>query len=286
MNIRENSQRNRKKMGRNQKINNLKIGQYVYDDTIIHSLDPRTKIIGCLMLVFSALLNPEWGFVFVYLCFMLTGFWLAGINLGKIYHSLRKLRYLLVLTFLFQAFLKQGVPVLHIWIFKVSREGIEDGVLTAVRLLIIYLSSCLLTITTSPVKLSSGLEGILYPLHRLGVPVQQLSMMIGTALRFVPTFIEEAETITKAQKSRGAPFNSNKITVRIKAQVAVIIPLLAASLQRAGDLALAMESRCYIGESNHVRLNSLSYRKSDKIVLFISISIFTCAVIDKLLMQF
>lgn len=286
MHIREDDHKNRKKMGRKQNMNNLKIGQYVHDDTVIHRLDPRTKIIGCLVLVFSALINPKWGFIFIYLCFLLAGFWLSKVSPKKIYHSLRKLRYLLILTFLFQAFLKQGVPILHIWIFKVSREGIEDGVLTAVRLLIIYLSSCLLTITTSPVKLSSGLEGILYPLHWLGVPVQQLSMMIGTALRFVPTFIEEAETITKAQKSRGAPFNSNKITVRIKAEVAVIIPLLASSLQRAGDLALAMESRCYIGESNHVRLNSLSYRKADKIVLFISISIFTCAVIDKLLMLF
>lgn len=245
----------------------LKMGQFVLGNSLIHQLDPRTKILGTLVIIFSILFNFKWYVIMFSAGVIILSMYLSQIKIPIILRSLYKLRYLLLLSFIFQAVLKDGTPLFYIGSIDVTREGIELGFNTVLRLLILYLSSTMLTMTTSPLKLASGMEALLSPLRYLRLPVHQFSMLISTSLRFIPTIIEESEIITRAQQSRGAQFNSPGLITKLKSFMPVLIPLLAASLQRASDLALAMESRCYTGGTNQIRLKGLRLRKRDGLAI-------------------
>lgn len=257
----------------------LKMGQFVLGNSVIHRLDPRTKIIGCLVIIFSVLINFQWYVILLNMAVLVTAFYLSRLKMAKIYHSLRKLRYILLFSFIFQAILTTGAPLFHLGFLKVTREGVNLGLSTVFRLLILYMSSVLLTTTTSPLRLASGIESLLAPLRHLRIPVHQFSMLISTSLRFIPTIIEEAEILTRAQRSRGAQFNSPKVLTRLKSFTAVLIPLLAASLQRANDLAIAMESRCYTGGLNRSRLDCLNFKAADRLVIVFILSVFALSII-------
>jgi len=163
---------------------------------------------------------------------------------------------------------------------SVTQEGIALGTGTIFRLLIFYLCSNLLIMTTSTIKLAAGIESLLTPLTYLKIPVHHFSMIISTSLRFIPTFIEEANIITNAQKSRGAQFNSKNLITRLKSNIAIMIPLLAASLQRAEDLAMAMESRCYTGHPNQTRINKLNFNKKDVLLISFMLALLSVGVIS------
>ena len=188
---------------------------------------------------------------------------LSRLKIKKVLRGVRKLSFLLLITFVFQLLLTKGQVLWHWGPVNIAREGIVLGISTLLRLLILYLSSSLLTMTTSPISLATGMEALLSPLNWLKVPVHKFALIISTAFRFIPTILEEAETITRAQKCRGAPFYSPNMITRLKSMTAVLIPLLAASLQRADDLAMAMESRCYTGSPNSFRLRKLFLGKED-----------------------
>ncbi|NPV74471.1 MAG: energy-coupling factor transporter transmembrane protein EcfT, partial [Pelotomaculum sp.] len=170
----------------------LKLGQFVLGNSLIHQLDPRTKIIGCFTIIFSVLINFKWPVILLNLSMIAAAMILSRVKITRVLRGLYKLRYLFLLSFAFQAVLTSGEPVLRLGGVSLTREGIALGVSTFFRLLILYLSSTLLTMTTSPLKLASGMESLLSPLCRLGVPVGQFSILVSTALRFIPTIIEEA----------------------------------------------------------------------------------------------
>lgn len=243
------------------------VGRYVFGNSVIHRLDPRTKLISCTLIVTIVLVNYRWNVLLFFISLLTLAIYLSGIKPKLIYKSLRKLRYLLLLTFIFQSILTTGEPLFWLGSISVTREGLTLGVSTVLRLLIFYLSSTLMIMTTSTVRLAAGIESLLTPLTYLKIPVHHFSMIISTSLRFIPTFIEEAEIITKAQRSRGAQFDSPKLFARIRSNIAIIIPLLAASLQRAEDLALAMESRCYTGHPSTIRMSKLNYCRKDFILI-------------------
>lgn len=245
----------------------LKLGQFVLGNSVIHQLDPRTKIIGCVAVIFSVLMNFRWYVILFNIFIIIAAMFLSRVKIARVLRGLSKLKYLFLLSFIFQAVLTSGEPVFYLGAVSVTREGIALGTSTIFRLLILYLASSLLTMTTSPLKLASGIESLLSPLQYLRIPVSQFSILISTALRFIPTIIEEAETITRAQRSRGAQFNSPSIINRLKSFTAVLIPLLAASLQRANDLAVAMESRCYTGGSSRIRTESLCFKGKDRLAI-------------------
>ncbi|OPX88838.1 MAG: Energy-coupling factor transporter transmembrane protein EcfT [Pelotomaculum sp. PtaB.Bin104] len=268
----------RRKMRKNQD-QGLKMGQFVLGNSIIHRLDPRTKIIGCLLIIFSVLINFQWYVICLNVTILSAAFYFSGVKAAKILRGLRKLRYILLLSFIFQATLTTGELLFQLGVFKITREGVNLGLSTVFRLMILYMSSILLTTTTSPLRLASGIESLLSPLRYARIPVHQLSMLISTSLRFIPTIIEEAETLTRAQRSRGAQFNSPKVITRLRSFTAVLIPLLAASLQRANDLAIAMESRCYTGGMNRTRLSRLQYRLADRLSIAFILSAFTLSFI-------
>jgi len=247
----------------------LKLGEYLPGETLIHRLDPRTKLLGGLAIIITILAVNSWPVFVLNTVLILVVIYLAKIDFKAVLQGVKWLWMIILLSFIFQCIYVKGTPLLVLGPLIITREGLYLSVLTFLRLFILYLSSTILTMTTSPMKLASGLEALFAPLRSLKVPVNQLSMLISISLRFVPTIIEEAEMITRAQKSRGAPVNSAKKLIRFKTSMAVLIPLIVGSLKRATDLATAMESRCYTGGPSYSRLRKLRFGRSDLLALVI-----------------
>ncbi|NPV91348.1 MAG: energy-coupling factor transporter transmembrane protein EcfT [Firmicutes bacterium] len=241
----------------------IKLGQYVYGDSLIHSLDPRTKIICCTFAVIAVLTSHSLYYLLFFLVLMAAAIKGSGIPPDSILRSLRSIRYLLLITFVFQAVLTAGEPAFRIGSLSVTREGLTLGTVNLFRLVILYLGSIILLMTTSPLKFAAGLEYLLSPLNRIRVPVHNFTTVVNISFRFIPTLVEEVNIIKDAQSSRGAPFDSPRLLVRLKSYLAILIPLLASSLLRAEDLAEAMDSRCYAGHRNRYRMNSLKLQGRD-----------------------
>jgi len=262
-------------------MSRLRLGQYVESDTFIHRLDPRTKIAGCLALSATILSDPAAAVMLTDGALLTAAYLLARVRYAWLVRRMRGLWLMLGLSFLFQCVLTQGEPLLQWRGFAVTQEGVVKGGITVFRLLVLLFASFLLTMTTSPIRLAAGLEKLLSPLARFGVPVHKIAMLVSVSLRFLPVMNEEAEAISKAQRSRGAPLYSPNLLVRIRSLAAVLIPLLAASLQRAGELATAMESRCYVGGANPSRLAGLKYGPGDAVSLALIGLTLVLAVISK-----
>lgn len=245
----------------------IKLGQYVRGTSVIHNLDPRTKIIYCLFIVCSTIINSDWLIVLINIGTLILAMMLSKINIFKFFFRMKSLLLIFVFTLFFQAILTEGEQLFHIWNLVFTKEGIYRGLLTIVRLIAIYLCSTILTMTTSPMSLVSGLEVLFSPLEKLHIPINQIAIIISIALRFIPTIIEETENIKCAQKSRGAQFESGNLIVRLQSVLAVLIPVLATSLQRANDLAIAMESRCYDCQSSSKASYNIHYKKRDIVVI-------------------
>lgn len=253
-------------------------GQYVMGHSLIHRLDPRTKLVGCFAIIIAAVLpSQQIPMLLLNLGFVIFVIYLSQVGVIRVLRGLRTLKILFLITFICQAFLSQGDPLWSWGGITITKQGIHLGISTFLRLVILYLSSSLLTMTTSTLKLAEGLESLLSPLTYLRLPVHQFAMVINISLRFIPTIIEEAEIITRAQKSRGARFDSGSLTMRVRTVLAVLIPLLAASLQRATDLALAMESRCYTG--GRWNYSRMVFTWKDRVVLGIVAVVFLMPVL-------
>lgn len=250
----------------------IKLGQYVHGDTILHGLDPRTKIVCCMLMVAGVLLNPDWYMLAFYILLTLIAVIVAGMRMHLLWHSLRSIRYLLVVTFILQALLTPGEPLLQLGPLQVTASGLQIGCINLVRLLVLFFCSLVLLITTSPLKLAAGLESLLSPLSRLNIPLQDYIAILSISFRFIPTLIDEAVMLKNAQQSRGAQFDSPRLPVRLKSYLAILIPLFEASLARAGEVGEAMDSRCYNHSSNQLRLSRLRLQVMDitlMILLFI-----------------
>jgi len=250
-----------------------KLGRYLPGNSIIHQLDPRTKLLGWLAMVTAILVSYSWPVLLLNTGLVFIVIYLAQTSLSSVMRGVKWLWIIFIFSFLAQCVFTQGVPLFSLGSLTVTVEGVYRGLATFLRLLILFLSATILTMTTSPMKLAGGLEALFAPLSRLGAPVNQFAMLITISLRFIPTLLEEAETITKAQKSRGAPFTSPKKLVRLKTTLAVLIPLVVGSLQRATDLATAMESRCYTGGPHHSRTKKLRFCRRDLAALFVSLAV-------------
>lgn len=244
-----------------------KLGRYTPGDSLIHRLDPRTKLLGSLAIIITILVVNSWPVFVLNTVLILAAVYLAKIGFKLVLRSMKWLWIVIFLSFIFQCIYFKGIPLFRLGPVVVTKEGLNLGILTFLRLFILYLSSTILTMTTSPMKLAGGLEALFAPLNYIKVPVSKFAMLISISLRFIPTIIEEADKITSAQKSRGAPFNSPKKSVRLKTGMAVLIPLIVSSLQRATDLAIAMESRCYTGGPNYSRLQKLHLGRNDLFAL-------------------
>lgn len=259
----------------------MKLGQYVYGDSLIHQLDPRTKIICCTLAVISVMASVNLYYLLFLLLLMVAAIVSSHLSLKFILKNIYQIKTLLLITLLFQAFLTPGQAVLTIGTISMTKEGLILGSINILRLIILFMGSLILLMTTTPMKLSTGIEYLLQPLGKINIPVHNFTTILSISFRFLPTLFEEASIIRNAQKSRGSQFDAPQLMVKIKSYAAVVIPLFEASLSRAADLGEAMDSRCYTAHPNQIRMNSLKMKGRDVLaLLFVGIIVLAVVPID------
>ena len=259
-------------------LKDITLGQYFPGDTIVHRLDPRTKLIWVVLYIvalFCAKSYVSYALVAVVLILMLC---LSHIRLGVIVKGLKPLLIIIILTGLLNLFYTQGTPLVSFWIFTITKEGIRNAVFMIARIVMLIFGTFLLTYTTSPIALTDALESLLSPLKRIRLPVHELAMMMCIALRFIPTLISETDKIISAQKARGADFESGNLLRRAKALIPILVPLFISAFRRADELAVAMEARCYRGGQGRTRMKHLVMQLRDYIALALGAA-FVAAVI-------
>lgn len=245
-------------------LNNITMGQYYPTDSAVHRLDPRTKILLTVVFIVGVfMIHSLWGYALA-LAFVYFMARMSRVPFKMLMKGLKPLRVILILTFLLNLFFSgEGTPLVHWGFLLITQEGLSRAVHYCLRLIFLVIGTSLLTLTTSPVALSDGLELLLTPLKKLHFPAHELAMMMTIALRFIPTLLDETDKIMKAQMARGADFESGNLFARAKAMVPLLVPLFVSAFRRAGDLAMAMESRCYRGGEGRTRLRVLKFTKSD-----------------------
>ena len=245
-------------------IRDITIGQYYPANSVIHRLDPRTKIVCTLLFLVSLFVqNSFLGYVTATL-FLGLVIYLSRVPFKFIVKGLKPIVILLLFTVLMNLFLNKGGEVLvSFWIFKITEKGLRISVFMAIRLMYLVIGSSLMTFTTTPNALTDGIERVLHPLDKIRVPVHEVAMMMSIALRFIPILLEETDKIMKAQIARGADLESGNILQRAKAMVPVLVPLFVSAFRRAGDLAMAMEARCYHGGDGRTKMKPLVYHRRD-----------------------
>jgi len=242
----------------------ITLGQYYPGNSLIHRLDPRTKILTTLLLVGAVFLANSAAGYGVLCAMVLFVIAVSGLPFMTVLRSVKPLLFIIVLTLLLHTILGQGEHVIYQWKFlKVTEEGLQMGIKMSMRLILLLMISSILTFTTSPIVLTDGIESLLRPFRVIGVPAHELAMMMTIALRFIPTLMEETDRIIKAQTARGADFSGGNLLVRAKNMIPILVPLFISAFRRADDLAIAMEARCYRGGEGRTRMHQLSYRAAD-----------------------
>lgn len=258
-------------------LNNITMGQYYPTDSAVHRLDPRTKILLTVFFIVGVfMIHSLWGYALA-LAFVYFMARMSHVPFKMLMKGLKPLRVILILTFLLNLFFSgEGTPLVHWGFLLITQEGLSRAVHYCLRLIFLVIGTSLLTLTTSPVALSDGLELLLTPLKKLHFPAHELAMMMTIALRFIPLLIEETEKIMNAQKARGALLDSGTLTQRVKALVPVLIPLFISAFRRADELATAMECRCYHGGEGRTRLKTLRLTAKDWLLSAVCVAVLCC----------
>ena len=251
-------------------MDNMILGRYIPGDSIIHRLDPRSKLLAMFLLIVISFWanNP----ITNLLLFVVTGIFisLSGVPLSFFIKGLRSMFFLIAFTTIFQLFFISGGQVLwEIGFIKITSHGIEQAGIIFCRFVLIIFYSTLLTLTTVPLSLATAVESLLGPLKRFKVPVHEIGLMLSMSLRFVPTLMDDTIRIMNAQKARGVDFGEGSIVQKVKAMIPILIPLFATSLKRADSLATAMEARGYQGGVGRSQYRQLSWMRKDSIALIL-----------------
>ncbi|SHJ77850.1 energy-coupling factor transport system permease protein [Clostridium cavendishii DSM 21758] len=266
-------------------IKDITIGQYIPGDTFVHKLDPRTKIIISLLFIVSLfVINNFFGYIFV-IAFLGLAVAVSKIHLSYLYKGLKPVFILIIITALLNVFMIQGSDSTLLWqfkFFKIYKEGVDTAVFMTLRLIFLILGTSLLTLTTSPIELTDGIEKLLNPFKKLGLPAHELAMMMTIALRFIPTLIDETDKIMKAQQARGADFESGSLVTKAKNLIPLLVPLFISSFRRADELAMAMEARCYRGGEGRTRMKELKYTNKDLIAYGVFSILFIASILIRI----
>lgn len=251
-------------------IRDITLGQYYSAGSVIHRLDPRVKFVFTIAYIISLYVGSGlWCYLFA-AAFLAGVIILSKVPVSFIVKGLKSIVLLLVLSAVFNVFLVNGDHVIFQWkALRITLEGIETAVLMIVRLIFLIMGTSLLTLTTTPSDITDGLEKGLRVLKLIKVPVHEIAMMMSIALRFIPILVEEVNKIMKAQKARGADFETGGLIKKARAMVPLLIPLFVSAFRRASDLALAMEARCYHGGDGRTKLHPLKYKKADFIAYLV-----------------
>lgn len=241
---------------------NITIGQYYPENSIIHKLDPRVKLFGTLVfIVLLFMIKNVWGYA-LFTVFMIAVIKASKVPFKKLLKGVRGILFILLFSAILNVFLTPGHVIVEWWMISITKEGLIKGGFIAIRLVYLVICTSIMTLTTTPNDLADGLEKAFGFLKVIKFPVHEIAMIMSLALRFIPTLIEETEKITKAQKARGAQFDTGNILQKAKSLIPILIPLFISSIRRALDLATAMEARCYHG-GKRTKMKPLKYVKRD-----------------------
>ena len=245
-------------------LKNVTLGQYFPGTSFLYKLDPRTKIVLTLALIVLIFVAENFvGFVPIALC-LLYCVLSTKIGLKYLLRGLKPMFFIIVLTFVLNTFfLSEGVEIFRLGFIRITEGGLRTALFMSLRLILLVLCSQILTLTTSPIALTDGLELLMRPLAKIKFPAHEIAMMMSIALRFIPTLMEETEKIKRAQMARGADFESGKLIQRAKAMVPLLVPLFVSAFRRADELAMAMEARCYRGGEGRTSLKQFFFTWRD-----------------------
>ncbi len=264
-------------------IRDITLGQYYAADSLIHRLDPRVKITWVLIYIAGLFVVDDFTGFAVCAAALAAYVTASRVSMKFIMRGLRPVLIILIMTFCLNIFMVDG-RILWQWGFiRITEEGIYMAVFMAVRLILIIIASSLLTLTTKPIELTDGIEKLMSPFSKLGVPSHEIAMTMSIALRFIPVLLEETDKIMKAQQARGADFESGNILRRAKALIPILVPLLVNSFRIAQDLALAMEARCYRGGKGRTRMKEMSLRHRDFLALFLNLAFLAVVISERVI---
>ena len=239
-------------------MKDVTLGQYYPADSALHRADPRAKLIATALMMVAVFAANTWQGYAAVAVMILLGIGVSRAPFKSVLKSLRPIFFIVAFTFVINIFFMQGGKLLwQWWIFRVYEQGILNAVQMVIRIVLLVMGTTILTLTTSPLDLTDGLERVLLPLKWLRFPIHELSMMMSIAMRFIPTLSQEADRIRKAQLARGADFDSGGLIKRAKGMIPLLVPLFVGAFRRADELAMAMESRCYTGGKGRTRMKIL-----------------------------
>lgn len=245
-------------------LTDMTLGQYYPGDSFLHRMDPRAKILCTMIFIIAIFLaNNPFSYLLV-AAFTLGAISVSGVPYKLVWRAVKPLWFILLFTLAIHVFTTPGTELFSWKFIHISEEGIRNGEEMTLRLVFLIAFTSLLTYTTSPIVLTDGIEALLMPFKRIGVPAHELAMMMTIALRSIPTLLEETDRIMKAQSSRGADFVNGNLWQRAKNMVPLLVPLFISAFRRADDLATAMEARCYRGGEGRTKMHQLAYTWRDR----------------------
>ncbi len=260
-------------------LRDITLGQYYPGKSVIHDLDPRTKILSTLLFIIELFLVRDFTGLIVAAAALAAVIAVSKVPLSFIVRGLKPIVVIIIITFALNVFMSTGTIIWQWKFLHVTSEGLRSGIFVSVRLILLIISSTMLTLTTTPITLTDGLEKIMSPLSRIGVPAHEIAMMMSISLRFIPTLMEETDKIIKAQEARGADFESGNLIRRARAMVPILVPLFVSSFHIAQDLANAMESRCYRGGKGRTRMNQITLDRYDVIAFVLMAAFFALIIV-------
>lgn len=263
------------------------LGQYYPAKSFLHSMDSRMKIILTVVFIMAIFFSATIASFAACALILIIAIAFSGVALKTIIKSIKPILFLIIFSAALNLlFYREGNVVLSFWIIQITDGAIRFTVLMALRLSMLIMGSSLLTLTTTPVALTDGIESLLKPLNAIKFPVHELALIMSIALRFIPTLMEETDRIIRAQKARGADFETGSIFSRAKALLPILIPLLISAFRRADELSDAMDSRCYTGSKGRTKMKRLKMTYRDLVAFFVAINIIAFILIDKYMMLF
>lgn len=264
-------------------IKDITIGQYIPGETFVHKLDPRTKILLSMLFIISLFIVDKFmGYI------LIVGFLALTVSISKLsprylYKGLKPVFFLIIFTAVLNIFMLKGTAdtlIFQVGIVKVYQEGLRTAAFMALRLIFLIMGTSVLTLTTSPIELTDGIERLLKPIGKS--IAHELAMMMTIALRFIPTLMDETDKIMMAQKARGADFETGGLVQKAKNLIPLLVPLFISSFRRADELAMAMEARAYRGGNGRTRMKQLKFTNRD----IIAFAVFSILFIGSLLIRF
>ena len=250
-------------------IRDITIGQYYPGYSVVHRLDTRLKLVLVLAFMVSVFLVSDFIGYAIVLALLTTVTTISKVPVRFILRGLKPVFIIIAITFVLNLFMTSGDVIAAIGSLTITRQGLYTACYMALRIILLILGASMLTFTTKPVKLTDGIESLLKPGARFGIPAHELAMMMTIALRFIPTLLEETDKIMKAQQARGADFETGSIFRRAKALIPIFIPLIVGAFRMAADLAMAMEARCYRGGEGRTKLHVFAWNRRDTLAIVV-----------------